>query len=148
MFRVRGAIVLIAVSLLGSWAAHGANVDPFAYKVGQHGFIDGDWWICRSYELFQKFKHLLSEDNEAAMKLVQRECTGVRDQTEVVIEDTNAFRLNPWARPRALCVRPVGEPDCGWLLSGFVTSEPCATKWREGCAPRRDAAGRLMGPRP
>jgi hypothetical protein len=136
-----GLAVLVATSLLGSGTIRAEDY-PFAGKVGQHGWIDalsGDWWICRSHDVFQKFKLLMKEDSDAAFKLAQRDCARVRDQTEVIVEDTKFF-------DNSLCVRPVGEPDCGWVIPGYVTRAPCATNWMAGCSPRRDAAGRLMTP--
>jgi hypothetical protein len=111
--------VFIAVSVLTTEAAHSAN-NPFASSVGQHGFMDSDWYICSSWDVYKRYQELMKDDGVAALVLADRDCTKVRDQTEVVVEDTNS-----WWGPYAICVRPIGQPDCGWTLHGAVMLARC-----------------------
>jgi hypothetical protein len=116
------ATVFICVALLCSGTAHAAD-NIFARTVGQHGFMANDWYICPSWDVYKKFRNLLKlpgEDAQAGFVLADRDCIKVRDQTEVVVEDTNFL----WG-PAAICVRPIGQPDCGWVLPGAVTTERC-----------------------
>jgi len=120
MFRKVKCALLIAVSLLVTKVAHSEADTIHARVVGQHGFMDTDWYVCPSWDVFQKFNKLLKDDAEAAFVLGDRDCIKVREETEVVVEDTNYF----WG-PAATCVRPIGSPDCGWVLVGYVTTALC-----------------------
>jgi len=120
MSRFLKCAVLIAASLLVTTAAHSEADTIHARVVGQHGFMDSDWYVCPSWDVFKRFQTLLKEEGEAAFVLANRDCTKVRDQTEVIVEDTNFL----WG-PSATCVRPIGLPDCGWLLVGYVTTALC-----------------------
>ena len=124
---------LIAAGLVTTSSAHAVDYlpDTFAQSVGQHGFMNGSWWICRSYDDYQKAGHLLKEAGgmesaTAAEKLLERDCMRVLNKTPLVVESTN------WTHS-ILCVRPAGEPDCGWINFTHVTRLPCSTDWREGC---------------
>ena len=133
------ATALIGVALLCTGTAHAAD-SIFARNVGQHGFMARDWYICPSWDVYKKLEKLFKlqpvADAQAALVLADRDCIKVRDQTEVVIEDTNLL----WG-PDAICVRPIGQPDCGWVLPGAVTTERCTPTVSAGpdmtCVPRR-----------
>jgi hypothetical protein len=113
--------VLIAATLLVTKAAHSESDTIHARSVGQHGFMDSDWYICPSWDTYEKFEKLIKlpgEDAQSAFVLADRQCMKVRDQTEVVVEDTSYWSL---LKRAAICVRPIGQPDCGWTLPGAVT---------------------------
>jgi hypothetical protein len=120
MSKILECAVLMAASLLLTTAAHSEADHIHAGTVGQHGFMDADWYLCSSWDIYRKYDRLMKDDAAAAVILADRDCTKVRDQTEVVVEDTNTF----W-RPYGVCVRPIGQPDCGWVLPGFVTTALC-----------------------
>ena len=124
---------LIFASLLATGAAHSEADHIHARGVGQHGFMDFDWYVCPSWDVFKKFEALLKKDAQAAFVLADRDCKKVRDETEVVVEDTD------WTHS-TLCVRPIGQPDCGWVLPGFVTVALCKPFYNEDqsmtCVPR------------
>ena len=110
---------------------------PFADKAGQHGWIDavlGGWWICPTQDDLAKIHELAFQNDSAAeMKVYERNCIHVQDGTEVVVEKTAWFSTK-------ICVRPVGEPNCGWIEPGFVTKVQCTREnWRQhqGCSPHR-----------
>ena len=118
--------VLVAFSVLMISAAHSEPDTIHVTTVGQHGFMQEDWYICPSWDVYQKFEKLSklqpAEDAQAAFILADRDCIKVRDQTEVVVEDTSYWSLLTRA---AICVRPIGQPDCGWTLPGAVTVARC-----------------------
>ena len=118
MSKFLGCAVLIAASFLASRSAHATN-NPFATSVGQHGYMDSDWYICSSWDVYKRYQELMKDDFVAALVLADRDCTKVRDQTEVVVEDTSYFSRG------AICVRPIGQPDCGWVLPGAVLLARC-----------------------
>jgi hypothetical protein len=133
--------VLIAASFFVTWSACSAE-DVFAGSVGQHGFMASDWYICPSWDVFKKFEKLFKEPDavegaQAALVLADRDCIKVRDQTEVIVEDTGY-----WWGPFAICVRPVGTPDCGWVLPGAVTTARCKPYASQNpnmsCVPRKE----------
>jgi hypothetical protein len=113
--------VLIAASVMAARSAHSAN-NVFASSIGQHGFMDSDWYICPSWDVYKRYQSLMKDDSVAALVLADRDCTRVRDQTEVVVEDTSYLNLLSRA---AICVRPIGSPDCGWTLPGAVMLANC-----------------------
>jgi hypothetical protein len=118
--RTANCAALIVVSVLMTDAAHSKPDTIHAHVIGEHGFMQSDWYLCPAWEVFKKFKKLLSEDTGAAFVLGDRDCKQVRDQTEVVVENTN-----DWFGPWAICVRPIGSPDCGWVPYGFITKALC-----------------------
>jgi hypothetical protein len=141
--RVYVCVVLTASSLLITSAANSQPNTISPRTVGQHGFMDEDWYICPSWDVFKRVQQLLKlqpvEDAQAGVVLAYRDCIKVRDQTEVVIEDTNFL----WG-PAAICVRPIGQPDCGWVLPGAVTTERCTPTYVSAdqgmtCVPRKSA---------
>ena len=75
----------------------------------------------------------MKDDAVAGGVLAERDCKKVRDQTEVVLEETSWW-------PDAICVRPIGQPDCGWTLPGSVTSALCKPTYSGAemtCVPRQ-----------
>jgi hypothetical protein len=123
MSRFVTCAVLIAASFLATGPAHSAN-NVFAGSIGQHGFMGSDWYICSSWDVYKRYDKLMKDDAVAALALADRDCTKVRDQTEVVVEDTSNFNL--WSPNHgAICVRPIGSPDCGWVLPGAVMLADC-----------------------
>jgi hypothetical protein len=133
---------LIAATLLLTQTAHSEGDTIHARSVGQHGFMDSDWYICSSWDTYEKFEKLLklqpAEDAQAAFVLADRDCTKVRDQTEVVVEDTTFWDLHG-----SICVRPIGQPDCGWVLPGAVTLARCTPTYNGvgvgmTCVPREN----------
>ena len=138
-------VVLIAANLLVTKAANSQPDTMHPRTFGQHGFMLRDQYICLSWDVFQKFNKLLKNDTEAALVLADRDCQKVRDQTEVVVEDSN-LRLFSWGTA-AICVRPLGSPDCGWVLAGAATVERCVGRqanyeiWR-AARPVADCAAR------
>lgn len=136
MSKILHRAALIFASLLVTGAAHSEADHIHAQTIGQHGFMDADWYVCPSWDAYQRFRTLEKEDGKAAFALADRDCQKVRDETEVVVEDTN------WAHT-VLCVRPIGQPDCGWVLGGFVMSARCHESLdprggRMTCVPRVD----------
>jgi hypothetical protein len=130
--------VLVAASFLANRSAHSAN-SPFANSTGQHGFMDSDWYICSSWDVYKRYQELMKDDSVAALVLADRDCTKVRDQTEVVVEDTSYLSLGSHG---AICVRPIGQPDCGWTLPGAVTLALCKPAYVSqdaplACVPRK-----------
>lgn len=121
MSRFLRGVVLIAASVVSATTAYSAD-NVFAGSVGQHGFMDSDWYICSSWNAYKKWDKLMKDDVAAANVLADRDCTRVRDQTEVVVEDTSYLSLGSHG---AICVRPMGQPDCGWTLPGAVTLARC-----------------------
>jgi hypothetical protein len=121
MSKIVGCALFLAVSLLVARPAQSQPDTIHAGTVGQHGFMDSDWYICSSWEAFKRFYQLMKEgDAEAAFLLGDRDCSKVRDGTEVVVEDTNVL----WG-PSAVCVRPFGSLNCGWVIPGFVMAALC-----------------------
>ena len=121
---VGAALVFLAANLTTSHPVAAGDY-PFASRVGQHGWIDAakdGWWICRSEDDLSKFRDLAvnEDDSAAAVKVFEKDCTHVKTGTEVVVEKTAWFSSD-------LCVRPIGEPECGWIKPGFVTTVPCPT---------------------
>ena len=136
MFRFATCVLTIA-GLSGVGPAHSEPDTIHARSIGQHGYIDSDWYICRSWDVYKKFNTLINDDTKAAFVLADRDCEKVRDQTEVVVEDTN------WFFGDAICVRPVGLPDCGWVLPGAVTTARCtptsiSSDQTMTCVPRKN----------
>lgn len=117
---IRYAALMFAAGLLFTPTARSQPDHIHAQTIGQHGYMDADWYICPSWDAFKKFNNLLKVDGEAAFVVGDRDCERVRDETEVVVEDTSVL----WS-PSAICVRPVGSPDCGWIIPGFVTTALC-----------------------
>ena len=91
MRRACICVVLIAASLLITRAANSQPDTIHPRTIGQHGFMDEDWYICPSWDVYKKFQNLLKlqpvEDAQAGFVLADRDCIKVRDQTEVVVED-------------------------------------------------------------
>ena len=114
----RIGVVLAVLWAIGAGAAHSEADHIHAQTIGQHGFMDGDWYVCPSWDVFKRFRTLMNEDARAAFVLADRDCNRVLDETEVVVEDTD------WTHS-TLCVRPVGQPDCGWVRAAFVMSALC-----------------------
>lgn len=136
MSKILQCTVLIVASLLVTGAAHSEADHIHARDVGQHGFMDADWYVCPSWDAYQRFKTLLKEDAKAAFVLADRDCIKVRDAAEVVVEDTD------WTHS-TLCVRPIGQPDCGWVLPGFVMVALCKEFYNgvgvpTTCLPRKE----------
>lgn len=134
------------MSLLLSRTAHSEPDLIHAGSVGQHGFMEFDWYICPSWDVYEKFEKLLSErgnvedTGQAAFVLADRDCIKVRDQTEVVVEATSRWT---WGSHGAICVRPIGQPDCGWTLPGAVTTARCQPHYVSKdepltCVPRKN----------
>ena len=122
MYRLIKCSILLVASLLATKAAHSQADTIHARSVGQHGFMDSDWYICSSWDVYKKYANLIEDDAVAAFALADRDCTKVRDQTEVIVEDTSYLSLGSHG---AICVRPIGSPDCGWTLSGAVMLARC-----------------------
>lgn len=116
----RVGVVLAVLWAIGAGAAYSEADHIHAQTIGQHGFMDADWYVCPSWDVFKRFQTLMKEDAKAAFALADRDCQKVRDAAEVIVEDTN----NLWG-PSATCVRPIGQPDCGWVLPGFVMVALC-----------------------
>ncbi len=136
MSKILQCATLIFASLLASGAAHSEADHIHAQSIGQHGFMDADWYVCPSWDAYQRFKTLLKEDAIAAFALADRDCKKVRDAAEVVVEDTD------WTHS-TLCVRPIGQPDCGWVLPGFVMVALCKEFYNGvgapmTCVPRKE----------
>ena len=119
MSKCMQCVVLIAAGVLVTGTAYSGDV--FARSKGQHGFMGQDWYICQSWDVYKRVQELMKDDGVAALKLEDRDCTKVRDQTEVVVEDTSPW----WTLKFAICVRPIGSPDCGWTLPGAVMLARC-----------------------
>lgn len=137
MPKIAGYALFLAVCLLVVRPAHSQPDTVHAHTVGQHGFMDSDWYICSSWDVFKRFNQLLKEgDAEAAFVLGDRDCNKVRGETEVVVEDTNVL----WG-PSAVCVRPFGSLNCGWVIPGYVMTTRCRTIYdptgHMTCVPRK-----------
>ena len=80
MSRLVGCGVLIAAIMVVS-AGHAQPDTVHAVTIGQHGFMDADWYICPSWDVFQKFNKLKKDDSKAAFVLADRDCQRVRTRS-------------------------------------------------------------------